>query len=65
MISVNEKVIYIGPAYMPDGSVVPELMTEEEAIACSRPSKTSLFWPAVVTLIEWIYILCLCTRIKL
>jgi len=36
MMSVNEKVIYIGPVYMPDGSVVPELMTEEEAIRFLR-----------------------------
>jgi len=35
-MSVNEKVIYIGPVYMPDGSSAPELMTEEEAIRFLR-----------------------------
>ena len=35
-MSSTEKIVYIGPVYMPDGSPAPELMTEEEAIRFLR-----------------------------
>ena len=38
-MSSNNTTIYIGPSYMPDGSPVPDLLTEEEAIIFLRLDK--------------------------
>ena len=35
-MSPHNTTIYIGPSYMPDGSPVPDLLTEEEAIIYLR-----------------------------
>ena len=36
------SIIYIGPSYMPDGSPVPDLLTEEEAIKFLRLDQNGL-----------------------
>ena len=38
-MSPQNTTIYIGPSYMPDGSPVPDLLTEEEAIIYLRLDK--------------------------
>ena len=38
-MSPNDTPIYIGPSYMPSGSPVPDLLTEEEAIIYLRLDK--------------------------
>ena len=40
--SLNNTTIYIGPSYMPDGSPVPDLLTEEEAIKYLRLDENGL-----------------------
>ena len=35
-MSSDNTTIYIGPSYMPDGTPVPDLLTEEEAIIFLR-----------------------------